>query len=130
GAGGGKGPAPPDRGVPQGARGRSRRGRRAGPPGGRPARAAAVGSRTGGGRCALRVRERRSAAPGLPARAARHALGLSRPVLRPARSRLMRSKIHPAFVVAGAVFVVLLCAAAVRATPSILIVPPDRDFAC
>jgi predicted MFS family arabinose efflux permease len=37
-------------------------------------------------------------------------------------------KIHPAFVVAGAVFVVLLCAAAVRATPSILIVPLEREF--
>ena len=33
----------------------------------------------------------------------------------------MTKKIHPAFIVAGAVFVVLLCAAAVRATPSILI---------
>ena len=40
----------------------------------------------------------------------------------------MRIRIHPAFVVAGAVFVVLLCAAAVRATPSILIVPLEREF--
>ena len=40
----------------------------------------------------------------------------------------MKLKIHPAFVVAGAVFVVLLCAAAVRATPSILIVPLEREF--
>jgi len=40
----------------------------------------------------------------------------------------MKWKIHPAFVVAGAVFVVLLCAAAVRATPSILIVPLEREF--
>ena len=40
----------------------------------------------------------------------------------------MRKKIHPAFIVAGAVFVVLLCAAAVRATPSILIVPLEREF--
>jgi predicted MFS family arabinose efflux permease len=40
----------------------------------------------------------------------------------------MRSKIHPAFIVAGAIFVVLLCAAAVRATPSILIVPLEREF--
>ena len=40
----------------------------------------------------------------------------------------MRPRIHPAFVVAGAVFVVLLCAAAVRATPSILIVPLEREF--
>jgi predicted MFS family arabinose efflux permease len=40
----------------------------------------------------------------------------------------MRAKIHPAFIVAGAVFVVLLCAAAVRATPSILIVPLEREF--
>ncbi|HKD39121.1 MAG TPA: MFS transporter [Myxococcaceae bacterium] len=40
----------------------------------------------------------------------------------------MTRKIHPAFIVAGAVFVVLLCAAAVRATPSILIVPLEREF--
>ena len=40
----------------------------------------------------------------------------------------MKPRIHPAFVVAGAVFVVLLCAAAVRATPSILIVPLEREF--
>ncbi|HWE25544.1 MAG TPA: MFS transporter [Myxococcales bacterium] len=37
-------------------------------------------------------------------------------------------RVHPAFVVAGAIFVVLLCAAAVRATPSILIVPLEREF--
>ncbi|HZX96686.1 MAG TPA: MFS transporter [Myxococcales bacterium] len=41
---------------------------------------------------------------------------------------MSRSKVHPAFVVAGAVFVVLLCAAAVRATPSILMVPLEREF--
>ena len=40
----------------------------------------------------------------------------------------MKRKIHPSFVVAGAIFVVLLCAAAVRATPSILIVPLEREF--
>src|SRR3982751_6944254 len=40
----------------------------------------------------------------------------------------MKQRIHPAFVVAGAVFVVLLCAAAVRATPSILMVPLEREF--
>ncbi|MGZ6126349.1 MAG: MFS transporter [Myxococcales bacterium] len=40
----------------------------------------------------------------------------------------MNRKLHPAFVVAGATFVVLLCAAAVRATPSILIVPLEREF--
>ena len=40
----------------------------------------------------------------------------------------MKQKIHPAFVVAGATFVVLLCAAAVRATPSILMVPLEREF--
>jgi predicted MFS family arabinose efflux permease len=40
----------------------------------------------------------------------------------------VKTKIHAAFVVAGAVFVVLLCAAAVRATPSILIVPLEREF--
>ena len=38
----------------------------------------------------------------------------------------MRPRVHAAFVVASAVFVVLLCAAAVRATPSILIVPLER----
>jgi predicted MFS family arabinose efflux permease len=37
-------------------------------------------------------------------------------------------RIHPAFVVAGAAFFVLLCTAAVRATPSILIVPLEREF--
>jgi len=37
-------------------------------------------------------------------------------------ARLVRRRIHPAFMVAGAVFVVLLCAAAVRANP----VDPDR----
>jgi len=37
-------------------------------------------------------------------------------------------RLHPAFLVAGAIFVVLLCAAAVRATPSILIVPLEREF--
>jgi len=40
----------------------------------------------------------------------------------------LKRRIHPAFVVAGAVFVVLLCAAAVRATPSILMVPLEREF--
>jgi predicted MFS family arabinose efflux permease len=40
----------------------------------------------------------------------------------------MSRRIHPAFAVAGAIFVVLLCAAAVRATPSILIVPLEREF--
>ena len=40
----------------------------------------------------------------------------------------MKNRIHPAFVVAGAVFLVLLCAAAVRAPPSILIVPLEREF--
>jgi len=40
----------------------------------------------------------------------------------------MKSRIHPAFTVAGVIFVVLLCAAAVRATPSILIVPLEREF--
>ena len=41
---------------------------------------------------------------------------------------LVNRKIHPSFAVAGAIFVVLLCAAAVRATPSILIVPLEREF--
>ena len=36
--------------------------------------------------------------------------------------------LHPAFRVTAAVFVVLLCAAAVRATPSILIVPLEHEF--
>jgi hypothetical protein len=40
----------------------------------------------------------------------------------------VRPKVHAAFVVAGAVFVVLLCTAGVRATPSILIVPLEREF--
>jgi predicted MFS family arabinose efflux permease len=40
----------------------------------------------------------------------------------------MRPKFHAAFVVAGAIFVVLLCTAGVRATPSILIVPLEREF--
>jgi predicted MFS family arabinose efflux permease len=40
----------------------------------------------------------------------------------------VKQRIHPAFVVAGATFVVLLCAAAVRATPSILMVPLEREF--
>ena len=37
-------------------------------------------------------------------------------------------KVHAAFRVAGVVFLVLLCAAAVRATPSILMVPLEREF--
>lgn len=37
-------------------------------------------------------------------------------------------KIHYAWVVAAAVFVVLLCAAGVRATPSVFIVPLEREF--
>ncbi len=44
------------------------------------------------------------------------------------RTGLIRTRIHPAFIVAGAIFIVLLCAAAVRATPSILIVPLEREF--
>jgi predicted MFS family arabinose efflux permease len=40
----------------------------------------------------------------------------------------VKQRIHPAFIVAGATFVVLLCAAAVRATPSILMVPLEREF--
>ena len=40
----------------------------------------------------------------------------------------MKRKFHPAFIVAGVTFVVLLCAAAVRATPSILIVPLEHEF--
>jgi sugar phosphate permease len=37
-------------------------------------------------------------------------------------------KLHQAWVVAAAVFVVLLCAAGVRATPSVFIVPLEREF--
>ena len=37
-------------------------------------------------------------------------------------------KLHYAFVVAGMTFLVLLCAAGVRATPSVLIVPLEREF--
>jgi sugar phosphate permease len=37
-------------------------------------------------------------------------------------------KLHYAWVVAASIFVVLLCAAAVRATPSVLIVPLEREF--
>ena len=37
-------------------------------------------------------------------------------------------KVHYAWVVAGAVFVVLLCTAGVRAAPSVLIVPLEREF--
>ncbi|MEA2699285.1 MAG: hypothetical protein QOI66_3556, partial [Myxococcales bacterium] len=40
----------------------------------------------------------------------------------------MRTKPHYAFVVAAAIFVVLLVAAGVRATPSILIIPLEREF--
>ena len=40
----------------------------------------------------------------------------------------MKIKLHYAFVVAGAIFVVLIVAAGVRATPSILIVPLEREF--
>ncbi len=39
-----------------------------------------------------------------------------------------RRRPHYAWVVAGAVFLVLLCAAGVRATPSVLIVPLEREF--
>ncbi len=35
---------------------------------------------------------------------------------------------HRSFIVAGAIFVVLLCAAGVRSTPSVLIVPLEREF--
>jgi MFS family permease len=37
-------------------------------------------------------------------------------------------RLHPAWLVAGTVFVVLLAAAGVRATPSVLIVPLEHDF--
>ncbi|ADO71007.1 MFS transporter [Stigmatella aurantiaca] len=41
---------------------------------------------------------------------------------------MSQRKIHYAWVVAAAVFVVLLCSAGVRATPSVLIVPLEREF--
>src|SRR5476649_657233 len=37
-------------------------------------------------------------------------------------------KLHPAFVTAFATFCVLLCAAAIRATPGVLIVPLEQEF--
>ena len=37
-------------------------------------------------------------------------------------------KPHYAFIVTGAIFLVLLCAAGVRSTPSVLIVPLEREF--
>jgi sugar phosphate permease len=37
-------------------------------------------------------------------------------------------KLHPAFVTAFATFCVLLCAAAIRATPGVLIVPLEHEF--
>ncbi|MDC0714872.1 MFS transporter [Stigmatella sp. ncwal1] len=41
---------------------------------------------------------------------------------------MSQRKVHYAWVVAAAVFVVLLCSAGVRATPSVLIVPLEREF--
>ena len=37
-------------------------------------------------------------------------------------------RVHYAWIVAGMTFVILLCAAAVRATPSVIIVPLEREF--
>src|SRR5919201_1343245 len=128
GAPGGKEPATSHPRLPQRAGNRACRGDRAAPPGGRPPRPAAVGGQPGGGRRAVRIRQRRSAAPRLPSGPARHAVRLPLPLLFARGARLMKGRVHPAFVVAGAVFVVLLCAAAVRATPSILIVPLEREF--
>src|SRR5207245_4048128 len=124
----GEEPAAPDARVPQGAGRRSGGGGRADPPRGGAPCFAAVAGKPRGGRRALRVRQRRGVAPRLSPRAARHAFRLPRALLGTRRARLVTRKIHPAFVVAGAVFVVLLCAAAVRATPSILIVPLEREF--
>ena len=39
-----------------------------------------------------------------------------------------RAPLHYGWIVAGTTFVTLLCAAAVRATPSILIVPLEEAF--
>jgi len=41
---------------------------------------------------------------------------------------MKKRRIHYAWVVAAAVFAVLLCAAGVRATPSVFIVPLEREF--
>lgn len=43
-------------------------------------------------------------------------------------TRLARGRLHYAWIVAGATFVILLCAAAVRATPSVIIVPLQREL--
>src|SRR5438067_98639 len=128
GAPGGKEPATPHPRLPQRAGDRTCRGDRTAPPGGRPPCPAAIGGQPRRGRRALRVRQRRGAAPRLPSSPARDPVRLPRPLLVPRGAGLMKGRIHPAFVVAGAVFVVLLCAAAVRATPSILIVPLEREF--
>src|SRR5258705_302979 len=114
--------------LPQGAGDRSRGGDRAAPPGSGPSRAAAVRLRPRRSCGAGRVRQRSGVAGAFPPRPPRDALRLPRALLGGQGARLVRRRIHPAFVVAGAVFVVLLCAAAVRATPSILIVPLEREF--
>jgi sugar phosphate permease len=43
-------------------------------------------------------------------------------------TRTPRGRLHYAWIVAGATFVILLCAAAVRATPSVIIVPLQREL--
>src|SRR5438132_1297353 len=117
--------------IPQGAGSRSGGGDRATAAGGGAPRPAAVRRGPRGGGVALRLRQRRGPAPRLPPLPARDAVRLPRALLGAAGARLVsfaNRRIHPAFVIAGAIFVVLLCAAAVRATPSILIVPLEREF--
>jgi sugar phosphate permease len=43
-------------------------------------------------------------------------------------TRIARGRLHYAWIVAAATFVILLCAAAVRATPSVIIVPLQREL--
>src|SRR5437667_174045 len=117
--------------LSQGAGCCSRGGDRTAAAGGGAPRPATIRGGTGGGGVALRLRQCGDPAPRLPPRLARDAVRLPRALFRAAGARLMslvNRKIHPSFAVAGAVFVVLLCAAAVRATPSILIVPLEREF--
>src|SRR5207237_97875 len=117
--------------IPQGAGSRSGGGDRATAAGGGAPRPAAVRRGPRGGGVALRLRQRRGPAPRLPPLPARDAVRLPRALLGAAGARLVsfaNRRIHPAFVIASAIFVVLLCAAAVRATPSILLVPLDREF--
>src|SRR5207248_2270258 len=81
GAPGGKEPATPHPRLPQRAGDRTCRGDRTAPPGGRPPCPAAIGGQPRRGRRALRVRQRRGAAPRLPSSPARDPVRLPRPLL-------------------------------------------------